>query len=325
MKKLLAVLVCLLLLSGAAAAEQVSFGGASFDRDAEYIDLGEQKVGEKEWASFISFLKQFPNLKKVDMFATQVDRAAVKKLKDALPEIEFGWTLQLMKYKNKHIVRTDATYFSTLHGICPNHNNDDFTLIGYCTQLLALDLGHNNLTDISFLRNMPRLRVLILAENQKLKDIGPIAELQDLEYLELFWCAVTDITPLTKLAHLTDLNLCSNKVKDWRPLKEMKQLKRLWVSGMCAKKMSAADREELREALPDTEIVFEGKPDENGWRYLSRSPKIMAPHYEVIAAMAEANAYIPFEDSAPLPGEEPDGDGFLITDDVDPGELTDAP
>ena len=56
----------------------------------------------------VCFLKEFPNLKKVDMFATQVTAAQVGKLTEALPEVEFGWKLQLMKYKTRHIVRTDA-------------------------------------------------------------------------------------------------------------------------------------------------------------------------------------------------------------------------
>ena len=302
MKRFSALLLGLLLLCAAASGDSAAFGGVSFDRNAEWIDLGEAAVDTRELDAFIAFLKEFPNLKKVDMFATQIDRTGVQKLEEALPEVEFGWTLQLMKYKNKHIVRTDATYFSTLHGVCPNHSNDDFLLLKYCTELRALDLGHNNLTDLSFLRNMPRLRVLILGENQKLKDIEVISELQELEYLELFTCAFTDITPLTKLPNLMDLNLANNKVQDWRPLKEMKQLKRLWISGMCAQAMTKAERQELQDALPYTTIVFTGEPTDNGWRYTSKKKKEMDPHYAVIAAMAESGAYIPFEDSAPETG-----------------------
>lgn len=297
MKRLIAFCLALILPCCAAWGETASFGSVSFDRNAAYIDLGEYAVGEKEFGGFISFLQEFPNLQRVDMFATQIDRYGVQKLEEALPGVSFGWTLQLMKYKDKHIVRSDAEYFSTLHGVCPNHGNNDFVLMKYCTNLKALDLGHNDLTDLSFLLNMPHLRVLILGENPNLKDIGPLSELQELEYLELFTCAFTDITPLTKLPNLMDLNLANNKVRDWRPLMEMKQLKRLWISGMCAKQMTAAEREELQNALPDTKIVFDGEPTQNGWRYISNSPQVMDPHYEVVAEMAKTNAYIPFADS----------------------------
>ena len=300
MRKAAAVLLVLLLLSGAALADEVSFGSVSFDRDAEHIDMGDQAV--QDFSAFIAFLKEFPGLKSVDMFATQVTAEQVGMLEDALPDIRFGWTLQLMRYKNKHIVRTDAEAFSTLHGVCPNHPSEEFALLKYCTNLLALDLGHNYLTDISFMLNMPRLRVLILGENQKLKNIEVIGELQDLEYLELFTCGIRDISPLTKLPNLMDLNLCNNKVQDWRPLKEMTQLKRLWISDMGEHAMSAAEKQELREALPDTEIMFTGKPTDNGWR---TDPKTKAshPHYAVIYEMFHTGVYIPFEESAPLPGE----------------------
>ena len=120
MRKITALLLVCLLLCGVAAAEEtsdtVAFGNVSFSRDATYIDMGEETVSSMD--DFIAFLKEFPNLKKVDMFATQVTAAQVGKLTEALPEVEFGWKLQLMKYKTRHIVRTDAEAFSTLHGKC---------------------------------------------------------------------------------------------------------------------------------------------------------------------------------------------------------------
>jgi hypothetical protein len=238
------------------------------------------------------------------MFATQVTAAQVGKLTEALPEVEFGWKLQLMKYKTRHIVRTDAEAFSTLHGKCPNHASREFELLKYCTNLLALDLGHNNLTDITFLRNMPRLRVLILGENQKLKNIEVLADLKDLEYLELFTCGIKDITPLTKLPNLIDLNLANNSVADWRPLKEMKQLKRLWISGMGVHAMTAAEKAELQEALPDTKIMYKGQPTDNGWR-TDPATKKNDPHYDIIYEIFHTGKYIPFEESAPLPGASP--------------------
>ncbi len=316
MRKIAALFLGLLLLCGAALADEVSFGDAAFDRSAVSIDMGSQVV--EDFPAFISFLKEFPDLRHVDMFSTQVTAKQVALLEEALPEVTFGWKLQLMRYKNKHIVRTDAEAFSTLHGVCPNHPSEEFELLKYCTDMLALDLGHNYLTDISFLLNMPRLRVLILGENQKLRDISVLAELKDLEYLELFTCGIKDITPLTKLPKLMDLNLANNSVKDWRPLKEMKQLKRLWISGMCGKALTAEERQELEEALPDTVIVYKGKPTDNGWRTDPKT-KVNDPHYDIVYEMFHTGVYIPFEVSAPLPGEAPSD---LVLEDADIEEET---
>ncbi len=305
-KSIMALLVVLLFLCFAAGAEEapetVSFGSLSFDRDTTKIDMGDEVI--TDFQGFIAFLQEFPHLKKVDMFATQVTADRVAQLEEALPGVEFGWKLQLMKYKTRHIVRTDATAFSTLHGICPNHASKEFELLKYCTGMLALDLGHNNLTDLSFLLSMPHLRVLILGENQKLKNIELLAELKDLEYLELFTCGIKDITPLTELPNLIDLNLANNSVQDWRPLKEMKQLKRLWISDMGVHALSKAERQELEEALPDTVIMYTGQPTDNGWRTDPKTKK-NDPHYDIIYEIFHTGNYIPFEESAPLPGESP--------------------
>ena len=327
----LCLLLCL-LMAGSALAGTVTFGSISAEQNADYIDMGDQVVATNRLADFIAFLQEFPNLRKVDMFATQVNRTVVQKLEEALPGVQFGWTLQLMKYKNRHIVRTDAKVFSTLHGKCPNHNDDDFLLLKYCTQLLALDLGHNYVSDLSFLRNMPHLRVLILGENKTVKNIEVLGELKELEYLELFTCSLTDITPLTKLPNLIDLNLSNNKVADWRPLKEMKQLKRLWISGMCTGRrgkaeLTAAERQELEEALPNTEIIYVGEPTQKGWRLIddrkTDKPSNRVPHYAVIYEMFHTGTYIPFEESAPLPAEEDTSDlAFLITEDMEDLDIT---
>ncbi|MBR4576942.1 MAG: hypothetical protein IKO25_07040 [Clostridia bacterium] len=298
---LLLCVLCLLFVPFSALADSVSFGGMEFDPEAASIDLGDQKV--ENFKDFIRFLGQFPNLKKVDMFATQIKADQVEELRLAFPEVTFGWTLQLMKYKNDHIVRTDAEAFSTLHGHHPYHYSKEFVLLNYCTELLALDLGHNFLSDISFLANMPRLRVLILADNGNMKNIEVLSGLKDLEYLELFTCGITDISPLKDLPNLMDLNLCNNKVKDWRPLKEMKQLRRLWISKMCTPRMTAAEKQELQEALPDTTIVFDGEPTEKGWR--------KDPHYDIIYEIFHTGKYIPFAESPPLPGQEiPETEAF---------------
>ena len=89
MRKITALLLVCLLLCGVAAAEEtsdtVAFGNVSFSRDATYIDMGEETVSSMD--DFIAFLKEFPNLKKVDMFATQVTAAQVGKLTEALPDV----------------------------------------------------------------------------------------------------------------------------------------------------------------------------------------------------------------------------------------------
>ena len=293
MKKSIVLILCLVLLCGTALADPVAFGGVSFDSTAEAIDLGDQIV--TDWDGFVVFLHAFPDLKKVDMFATLIGRNEIDRLAETFPDIHFGWTMQMTPY---HTVRTDATAFSTLHGWCDPHTSSELEILKYCTGMMALDLGHNNLTDLSFLLGMPHLRVLILAKNDYLgNNIEVLGELQELEYLELFGSGIRDVSILTKLPNLMDLNLAFNEVQDWRPLKEMKQLKRLWVSNLYGWRMPKEEQEELQEALPDTVIEFNGDPTDYGWRE--------DPHYDIVYEIFHTGVYIPFAESAPLPEEEP--------------------
>ena len=146
-------------------AQYASFKGQKFSVDAEYINLGKTRVKSEDMAEFTAFLKKMPNLKKVDMFEQPIGRTRRETLQEAFPDIEFGMTMII---GGEHYLRTDATAFSTLHGFPGQiwHKSDDFSALKYCKNLYALDLGHNYIDDLSFLYDLPKLRVLILAKNE---------------------------------------------------------------------------------------------------------------------------------------------------------------
>ena len=292
MKKLLMILCMLLALPLAFAmaeeADEITFGSITVPADAAYIDLGEQVV--TDWNDYIAFLAKLPNLEKVDMFATIVEKRHINQLEENFPQVKFGWTIHLTR---EHYIRTDQTAFSTLHGSCSEHTSKELELLKYCTELLALDIGHNDLTDLSFLQNMPKLRVLILACNPRLRNIEVLSQLKDLEYLELFSCNIVNITPLMGLERLMDLNVAYNSISKYAGLNGMTQLKRLWIpqSGVpCYGNVF----KQLEADLPNTTIMNKGHPTNYGWRE--------GNHYETIYAMFRANEYIPFVDSYPIEG-----------------------
>lgn len=294
MKKWLCALLALLLVLScyivfAEQAPTASFKKTSFPTDAEYIDLEKITVGTGDMDAFYAFLAKFPNLKKVDMFSTRIGRLRIEALTSRFPDIEFGMTMVLAK----HEIRTDATAFSTLHGYETfEHNTIDFSILKYCKNLYALDVGHNLINDLSILYELPKLRVLILAGNQ-INDITPIASLKDLEYLEIFKNDVHNIEALSELPHLVDLNITSNRIKDLSPLQNVKTLRRLWILNSNAysqvKTLDPVQVLALREALPDTYIDEDSAGTEGGWRE--------GHHYDVIYEMFNtAKRYIPFND-----------------------------
>lgn len=270
-------------LSGQAAAEEATLMDKyTATTDMTELDLGNVKA--TDLGKLEAFLDKFPNLARVNMYATPLRNSQVEELAARYPEVEFGWTIQVAE----HTFRTDQTAFSTLHyGKSKTHNNKGFTSLRFMKELRALDIGHNGFNDLSFLYEMPELRVLIIACNH-FSDLTPIASLEHLEYLEIFSNEVTDLTPLAGLTNLMDLNIGYNKITDYSPLYELPNLKRLWLYKSNAYGVTVPV-EELQAAHPDCIINNVSNPSEGGWRE--------HPHFDVIHAMFRANVYQPFEDS----------------------------
>ena len=272
-----------------AAGRAATIQGIAVPDDARTLDFGTKRVRHLE--ELTAFLETMPQMEKVDMFATPITGKQADALAGQFPQIEFGWTLRIPCKDHDHLIRTDATAFSTLHNKrSPRHSSADFRILRYCKRLLALDIGHNKVTDLDFLYELPNLRVLIIAINE-VTDITPLSALHDLEYAEVFKNRIEDLTPLMGLDRLLDLNIAFNSVSDWSPLQGMKGLERLWIYssslyGPGRSHLTDDVVEELRRELPDTYIDWEHYSTAGGWRE--------HPRYNVIAEMFKKGEYIPF-------------------------------
>lgn len=297
-------LICLMIVMSvacitSASAETLTYQGkVTADVNAEEMDLGNFAVTEMN--SFVKFLRQFPNLKKVDMFATKMYAKDMDLLAAEFPDIEFGWTMRI----GDHWVRTDTTAFSTLHNNrSPSHNENQFRYLKYCKNLLALDIGHNTVKNLDFLYDLPKLKVLIVACNIDLKDITPIGSLKELEYLELFKNDINDISCLTECTKLIDLNICFNRVKDWTPLHELQNLERLWLynSNNYSPEIPVDKNVvyAIKNALPDCHVDSTSYSTLGGWREHDR--------YYVIYHMFKHSEYIPFDRAAEIHALYPNG------------------
>jgi len=233
----------------------------------------------------MELLDQMPFLQEAAMYESTLSQENMDLLFDRYPDVFFGWTFRMCG--KKYVIRTDVTAFSTLLG-SPSHvfTQKDFAPLRYCKKLQALDLGHNALTDIRFLNNFPHLKLLIIADNQ-ITDITPLAELTELEYLEIFMnYDLKDYSPLSGLP-LTDLNVrCPGARKNTLtadPFMGITTLKRFWAS---SKLFDKTQVERLREALPDCEISStDDHSTGDGWR--ENGP------YEIIVRMFETRQYEP--------------------------------
>lgn len=238
--------------------------GKTVSTAAQELDFSGIRIGSGGAAAIESVLDEFPRLKKVIMCDCGISSEDMAALNDRHEDIRFIWRV----YFSEFSLRTDETNFiaARVRNQYPIYSSD-LEVLKYCPDLQALDLGHKQITSLSFLQYVPHLKYLILVEND-INDITPIGELQELTYLEMFWTKCEDISPLRSCKALTDLNISyiyCRPDKCLETLVDMPQLERLWY---CGNNMTAEQLDELKAALPDTEMYLlpHGESTGGTWR-----------------------------------------------------------
>jgi hypothetical protein len=94
-----------------------------------------------------------------------------------------------------------------------------------------LDLSHTQVSDLTPLAGLVRLKALNLSHTQ-VSDLTPLAGLTGLENLWLHYTQVSDITPLAGLVRLKVLYLYHTQVSDLTPLARLTGLEKLWIPPM---------------------------------------------------------------------------------------------
>ena len=235
--------------------------GEEVDCNIEALDLSKKQILDKD--EFKKSLVLLPNLKKLDMSYTNLTNEELGNLRTEFPNIKIDWVVFLSKWS----VRTDAVSFSVLvtQYDYRRMTTEDIQVLKYCTELQALDLGHQAIEDITVLGEyLPNLRVLILADN-KIKDISPLANMKHLHYLELFMNDITDATPLAECKELVDLNISFNyRFSDINGILELPLLERLWL---VSDRIPQESYNLIRQTYPNVKLVTTGSGStESGWR-----------------------------------------------------------
>ena len=233
---------------------------------AEFLDLSKIKMENTE--ELESMLPCFYNLTKVDMINCGLSNSAMEQLNMRHLKTSFVWKVKVSGVT----VRTDIKYFMFYkYGL---KRVGDLSNLRYCTAVEVIDFGHYAVTDISFIEYMPNLRFLLMLET-RLADITPVGNCTSLEFAELSDIPITDFWCLTNLTNLKGLNLSYTpmlgngrglgKFGDITPLLQMTWLERLWLANS---RLGAEGQAILREALPNTEMVFYSiSSTDRGWRY----------------------------------------------------------
>ena len=245
----------------------VTLNGVPTDTGAEELNFDNAEIDSFE--AFADALRFFPALHRLEMNDCSLTNEQLASLRDRYPEKGVVWTIHIRNYS----LRTDSVAFSTKSpgGNPKRLKSADVDALRYCTDLIALDLGHNDMTDLDFLLPLKNLQLLMLADSRKLEDISVIGTLTKLKYLELFMTNVSDITPLASLSELLDVNLCITRVVDLSPLLSCKKLERIWIGQQTQKYTDAKSLLLLQEAFPNAEFdVVSPSCTGHGWREHAR-------------------------------------------------------
>ncbi|MBG9630566.1 internalin [Bacillus thuringiensis] len=132
-----------------------------------------------------------------------------------------------------------------------NKGIQDVSGLEYMTNLENLKLEEVKLKNIKFISGLRQLKSLSITYGE-LEDIGPLAELEHIEFLTLRNNKISDLSPLSQLSQLSQmkkikmLDLNSNYIKDIKPLFTVKSLKTLTVANNQISNDNLAGIEQLK-------------------------------------------------------------------------------
>ena len=136
-------------------------------------------------------------------------------------------TLKLLELNSSGFTDINIHELSKLTDLTALSLNDnqisDISELNKLTNLTDLSMGGNQVSDISTLSKLTNLIYLELVNNQ-ISDISALSKLTNLTYLGLWNNQISDISTLNGLINLTDLRLDDNKISDINALRWLTNL-----------------------------------------------------------------------------------------------------
>lgn len=228
--------------------------------DTVELDLRDYTVPDA--AAFSERLRLLPALTRLDMCGCGPDDLEMAAMRERYPGTKFIWLTRVSGW----VIRTDIKGFSTGNRTrfpdgagwyteskfsYRNIKTEDMANLKYCTDLIALDIGHcGSVKNLDFLATLPKLKYLDIALCD-FTDISALESQPDLIYLQMMYNLVSDISPLQYCKELRFLNLSDNVISDPAPLYTLTKLERLWINCTGLSKEQIAS---IEQAMPDTVI-----------------------------------------------------------------------
>ena len=245
--------------------------GQTADWTTEKLKYKKAAIGDE---GIEVFREALPYLRSLELLRFEecgiTDNDAMAALRSDFPEKHVVWSIKIAGY----IYMTDTTLIND--GDTHTLYDGNVDLLRYMPDVLYLDIGHNHhLTNIEFVRNFPKLQVVVMTLSENIRDISPLEDCPDLEFLECHGTAIDDLSALADKEKLEYLNIANlRNITDLSPLYGLKQLKIVRICGTSFAHISKADVEKLKEELPDTFVSdYGGDPNSSGgWRFNINAP-----------------------------------------------------
>lgn len=244
-------------MTGAEVTWEQEICGKLVPLGLEEIDLSDAEIESLDQVK--EAMPYFPGTQRVFLGECGIDNDEIAAFREEMREqYKVVW---IVRCGEKLPTRTDTTSFMPSRDGVGYIRDDSTVNLRYCEDIIAVDVGHMGVKDVSFVEYMPNLKYLILAHTE-VQDITPLSTCKNLIFLELDWSPVRDFSPLVGCTALEDLNI-GNTGADVTPLEQMTWLKNLWMV------FRAGSAWQLTQALPNTHVVASGNATvSSGWRRL---------------------------------------------------------
>ena len=237
--------------------------GQTADWTTEKLKYYKTEIGDEgidEFRRALPYLRALKLLRLEDCGIT--DHDAMAALRDDFPQTNVVWNVYIAGYS----FMTDTTLINA--AILLNDKNAE--MLKYFHDVLYLDIGHNHtLTNIEFVRNFPKLQVVILTLTN-ITDITPLEDCPDIEFLEMVSTPIYSIDVVAGMEKLEYLNLgCMWNLSDISPAYGLKSLKNVRICGTTFTHVKWEQVDELEASLPDCFVsTYGGDPTKSGnWRF----------------------------------------------------------
>jgi internalin A len=115
----------------------------------------------------------------------------------------------------------DVKYISRLVG--PSKGIKSLVGLEHFADLMLIDLGKNEITDLTPIANLKKLQSVTLAHN-KLVDLKPLENLTAMQLLDVSGNQVSDLTPLSGMSNLRTLYVANNQLTTLQPISALTKI-----------------------------------------------------------------------------------------------------